>query len=69
MGEIRNVYMILVGIPEGKGQLRRPRRSWKDSVRMDRREVVWGGVDWIHLDEDMDQWRAVVNTIMKLRVP
>jgi hypothetical protein len=62
-------YMILVGKPGGKRPLGRPRRRWEDNVRMDLREIGWGGVDWIDLAQDRDQWRALVNTVMNLRVP
>jgi hypothetical protein len=70
-GERRNAYRILVGTPEGKRPLGRPRRRWEDNIRMDLREIGWGGsgVDWIDLSEDRDQWRALVNTVMNLRVP
>jgi hypothetical protein len=69
MGEKRNAYRILVGKPEGKRQLGRPRRRWADSIKMDLREIRWDGMDWIGLAQDGDQWWALVNTIMKLRVP
>jgi hypothetical protein len=69
IGEKRNAYRILVGKPEGKRTLGRPRRRWEDSIRMDLREIGWGGVDWIDLAHDRDQWRALVNTVMNLRVP
>jgi hypothetical protein len=62
-------YKILVGKPEGKRPLGRPRRRWKDNIRMDLREIGWGGMDWIDLAQDRDQWRAVVNTVMNLQVP
>jgi hypothetical protein len=68
MGEKRNAYMILVGKPEGKRPLGRPRRRWEDNIKMDLREI-WGGVDWIDLAQDRDQWRPLVNTVMNLRVP
>jgi hypothetical protein len=69
MGEGRNVYRILVGRPEGKRPLGRSRRRWEDGVKMDIREIGWGGgVEWIHLAEDRDRWRAVVNAVMNLRV-
>jgi hypothetical protein len=69
MGEKRNAYRILVGKPGGKGPLGRPRRRWVDSINMDLREIGWDGVDWIHLAQDRDQSRALVNTVMNLRVP
>jgi hypothetical protein len=68
MGEKRNGYRILVGMPEGKRPLERPRRRWEDNIRMDLQRE-WGGVDWIDLAQDRDQWRALVNTVMNLRVP
>jgi hypothetical protein len=63
------IYRILVGKPEGKTPLRRPRRRWVDNVKMDLREIGWGGMDWIHLAQDRDQSRPLVSTVMKLRVP
>jgi hypothetical protein len=66
IGAERNAYRILVEKPEGKRPLGRPRRRWVDN---DLREIEWGGTDWIYLAQDRDQWRALVNTIMKLRVP
>jgi hypothetical protein len=69
MGERRNAYRILVGMPEGKGQLGRPRRRWVDNIKMDLREIEWDDMDWIDLAEDRDQWRALVNTVMNLRIP
>jgi hypothetical protein len=65
----RNEYNILVGKPEGKRPLESPRRRWWDNMRMDLREIGGGGVDWMHLPQDRDQWPAVVNTVMNLRVP
>jgi hypothetical protein len=65
MGEMRNAYKILVGRPERRISFGIPRRRWDDNIRMDLR----GFVDWIHLAQDRDQWRAVVNTVMNLRVP
>jgi hypothetical protein len=62
-------YRILVGKPEGKRQLGRPRRRWVDDIKMDLREIGWDGMDLIDLAEDRDQWRALVNTVMQLRVP
>jgi hypothetical protein len=67
-GEGRNVYRVLVGKPEGKRPLERPRRRWQDGIRMDLTEIAWGGVEWIHLAQDRDRWRAVVNAVMNLRV-
>jgi hypothetical protein len=69
MGEKRNVYRILVGKPEGKRPLGRPRRRWEDNIRMDLREIGWSGMDWIDVARDRDQWRALVNTVMNIRVP
>jgi hypothetical protein len=68
MGERRNVYRVLVGKPEGKRPLGRPRRRWENGIKMDLREIGWGCVEWIHLAEDRDRWRAVVNAVMNLRV-
>jgi hypothetical protein len=67
--EKRNAYRILVGKPEAKRPLGRPRRRWVDSITMDLRETGWDGIDWIELAQDRDQWRALVNTVMNLRVP
>jgi len=69
MGERRGVYRVLVGKPEGKGPLGRPRRRWKDSMTMDIQEVGCGGMDWIDLAQDRDRWWALVNAVMNLRVP
>jgi hypothetical protein len=63
--EKRNSYRILVGKPEGKRPLERPRRRWEDNIRM---EIGWGGMDWIDLAQDRDQWRALVNTAINIRV-
>ena len=60
---------VLVGIPEGKRPLRRPRRRWKDNFKMDLQEVGCGGMDWIELAQDIDRWWAFVNISIKLRVP
>jgi hypothetical protein len=68
MEKKRNPYRILVGKPEGKRPLGRPRRRWEDNIRIDRREIGWGGMDWIDLAQDRDQWRAFVNTVINLRV-
>jgi hypothetical protein len=69
MGETRNAYRILMGQPEGMRPLERPRCRWVDSIKMDLREIGWYGMDWIDLAQDRDQWRALVNTEMNLRVP
>jgi hypothetical protein len=69
IGAKRNTYRILVGEPEGKRPLRRPKRRWVDKIKMDLGEIGWGGVDWIDMAQDGDQWRALVNTVMNLRVP
>jgi hypothetical protein len=68
MGEGIKVYRVLVRKPEGKRPLERPRRSWENGIRMDFREIGRGCVKWIHLDQDRDRWRAVVNAVMNLRV-
>jgi hypothetical protein len=68
VGEDRKVYNVLVGKPEGKRTLRRPRRRWEDRIRMDLGEIGWSGVEWIHLAQDRSGWRALVNTMMNLRV-
>jgi hypothetical protein len=62
-------FWILVGKPEGKRPLGRPRRRWVDSIKMDLGEIGWDGTDLIELAQDRDQWRALVNTVMNLRVP
>jgi hypothetical protein len=64
----RNVFRILMGKPEGKTPLGRPRRRWEDEIRMNLREISWGSVDWIQLAQDRDRWRALVNTVMNLRI-
>jgi hypothetical protein len=69
MGEKRNAYRILVGKPEGKRLLGKPRLRWVDNTEMDLREIGWGGMDWIDLAQDMNQLRALVNMVMNLRVP
>jgi hypothetical protein len=69
MREKRNAYRILVGKPEGKRPLGRSRRRWEDNIKMDLREIGWGGTDWIHLAQNRDQWRALVKTATNLRVP
>jgi hypothetical protein len=69
MGEKRNVYRLLVGKPEGRRPLRRPRRRWVDNVRMDLGEVGWSDVDWIGLAQDRNRWRSLVNSVLSLGVP
>jgi hypothetical protein len=69
IGEKRNACRILVGKPEGKRPLGRPRPRWVDNIRMDLREIGWDDVDWIDLAQDRDQCRALVSTVMNLRVP
>jgi hypothetical protein len=68
MGEERNVYRVLMGKPEGKRPLGRPRCIWEDGIRMDLRGIGWGNVDWIQLAQDRDWWQALVNMVMNLRV-
>jgi hypothetical protein len=68
MGEKRGAYRILVGRPEGRRPLERPRRRWEDNIKMYLQEVGWG-MDWIELAQDRDRWRALVNAVMNLRVP
>jgi hypothetical protein len=68
MGEDRNVYRDLKGEPEGKRPPGTPRRRWEDGIRIDFREIGWRSVDWIQFAQDRDRWRALVNTVMNLRV-
>jgi hypothetical protein len=68
MGEGRNVYTVFMRKPKGKRPHKRPRRRWEDEIRMDLRETGWGCVEWIHLAQDRDRWRALVNAVMNLRV-
>jgi hypothetical protein len=69
MGEGRGVHRVLVGKPEGKRQLGRPRRRWEDNIKRDLQEVRGGGGDWMEGDQDRDRWRALVSTVMNFRVP
>jgi len=67
-GERKGVYRVLVGKPEGKRPLGRPRRRWDDNIKMDLREVGCGGMDWIELAQDRDRWRALVIAVKNVRV-
>jgi len=69
MGERRGVYRVLVGKPEGKTTLGRPRRRWEDNINMDLQDVGCGDSDWIELTQDRYGWRALVNAVMNLLVP
>ena len=69
MGESRGVYRILVGKPEGKRSLGRPRRRWEDNIKMDLQEVDMAGMDCIHLAQGKERWRALVNAVMDIRGP
>ena len=69
MDERRGVYRLLLGKPDGKRPLGKPRRKWEDNIKMDVQEVECGGMDWIELAPDRDRWRALVNAVMNLRVP
>jgi hypothetical protein len=68
MGAKMNAYTILVGNPEGKRPLGRPRHRLVDNIKMDLREIGWDGMDWIDLAQDTDKWRSLVNTVMNFRV-
>jgi hypothetical protein len=69
MGEKRNVYRLLVGKPEGKRPLGRPRRRWIDDIKMDHLEIGVNVVDWTGLAQDRHRWRTLVNSVMNIRVP
>ena len=69
MEEGRGVHKVLVGKPEGKRPLGRPRRKWEDNIKVDLQEVGCGGMGWIELAQDGDNWRALVSAVMNLRVP
>ena len=69
MGEEGGVYRVLVGKPEGRRPLGRPRRRWADNIRVDLQEVGCGYMDWIGLAQDRDRWRTLVSAVMNLRVP
>jgi hypothetical protein len=62
IGEKRNAYSVLMGKPEGKRSLGRSRRRWADNIKMELRETAWGAMDWINLNQDKDQWTALVKT-------
>jgi hypothetical protein len=68
MGDKQNAHMISAGNPEGKGPLGRLRLKWEGNIKMYLRETGWGGMDWVDLAQDRDQWRALVNIVMNLRV-
>jgi hypothetical protein len=69
MGGKRGAYRILVGRPEGRRPLGRPRRRWEDNIKMDLQDVGWVGMYWIELAQDRDRWWALVNAVMNFRVP
>jgi hypothetical protein len=69
IGKKRNAYGILAGKPERKRPLGRPRRRWVDNIKIDLSERGWDSMEWIHLAQDRDQWRDLVNTVMNLWVP
>jgi hypothetical protein len=69
MGEKMNAYRVLIGELEGNRPLGRPRSRWEENIKMGLREIEWGDIDWIDLAQDRDQWRALVNTVMNIRVP
>jgi hypothetical protein len=67
--EKRHAYKVLVGKPEGRRPLGRLRCRWEDNINMNLREIGWGDIDWIHMVQDKDQWRALMNMVMNLRFP
>jgi hypothetical protein len=69
MGDRRGIYRVLMGIPEGKRPLGRPRSRWEDNIKMDLQEEGCGSMDWFELTQDRDRWQALVNAVMNLRVP
>jgi hypothetical protein len=69
MGAVRGAYNILIGRPEGRRPLGIPGRRWEDNIKMVLREIWFGDVDWIHLAQDRDRWRTLVNSVKNLRVP
>jgi hypothetical protein len=68
MGTKRNAYRLLVGKPDGKRPLGRPRSRWVDNIKMELRRIRWDAIEWIDLAEDREQWMALVNTVMNLLV-
>jgi hypothetical protein len=69
MGEKTNAYKIFVGKPEGKRAQGRHKHRWEDNIKMNLRKVGWSGMDWIHMAQDRDQWRAVANRVLNTLVP
>ena len=69
MGGRRGIYRVLVGKPEGKMSVGRPRHRWEDNIKMNLQEVGCGGMDWIELAQDRNRWQALVNVVMNLWVP
>jgi hypothetical protein len=69
MGDGRGAYRVLVGRPEGRSPLGRPRRRWEGNIKINLQEVGWGDMEWIDMAQDRDRWRAVVNAVMNLRIP
>ena len=69
MAERRGIYRVLVGKPEGRRPLGRPRPRWKDNIKIDIQEMGCGGIVWIDLAQDRDRWRALMTAVMNLRVP
>jgi hypothetical protein len=69
MGEGRVTCRILIGRPEGRRPLGRPRRRWEDNIKLDLQEVGWGSMDWIHMAQDRDRCRTLVNAVINFRVP
>ena len=63
------MYKVLVGKPEEKRPLGKPRHRWEDNIKMDLQEVGYGGMDWIDVAQDRDRWRAFVNAVMSIRIP